>query len=200
MRDPELRALIAGRDVFLMMSRLLGKEIDRPLYRTLLAADAQATASETLLIGAETRSLGEEEALQTLSAEYCRLFVGPRPVCLPYESVYRGEAVIGGRAEHRIKMFMEHHRVEAVIPTAYPLLAYDHLAIGLAVLHHLLDVCAEPFAGTSARGRARDAVRRLMDDHLLAWAPSFLNDLHVTARFEPYAGVAGFTARLMLEQ
>ncbi|GAA3119513.1 hypothetical protein GCM10010466_07930 [Planomonospora alba] len=199
MRDVDLHALAESRGVFLLMSRLLGKEIDHALYRVLAAADARAAPSGPLLIDAETRSMGEEEALRSLAAEYCRLFVGPRPVCPPYESVYRGEAVIGGRAEHRIKMFMMRYRLGSTIPVDYPLLAYDHLAVGLALLHHLLEACAEPSSSGPAQEQAEEAVHRLMDDHLL-WAPSFLQDLHSATRFAPYAGFADLTARLLLRR
>ncbi|MDF2710280.1 molecular chaperone TorD family protein [Nonomuraea muscovyensis] len=167
-------------DVLLLASRLLSREIDGPLYRALLAAP-----DGDRLLDAQTRALGEPEALRSLSVEFCRLFVGPRPACPPYESVHRGEPVVGGRAERRLQDFMERHRLDAVIPSGCPVLAYDHLAVSLALLHHLLGVAAD------------GAARQLLQDHLLAWAPAYFRGLKAAAVLPPYTLIADLLAEYL---
>lgn len=168
----------ASRDICLLASRLLAAEIDPPLYRTLVTA-GPPLVDEPLL------ALGEERAVEELAVEFCRLFVGPEPACSPYESVQRGEATLGGRAERRITDFMARHGVEPVLPPDFPVLTHDHLAVELALLHRLWE--ADATASQTA------AAQELLETHLLPWVPVYLRELGSTARLAPYRAVARLT-------
>ncbi|HEU5157710.1 MAG TPA: molecular chaperone TorD family protein [Streptosporangiaceae bacterium] len=192
---PNTSDVAAERELLLVTARLLAKEIDADLYRALLRADA-GTSDETAaggepLVDEEIRSLDEPRALEELSVEFCRLFVGPRPVCPPYESVYRGEAMVGGRAERRVQEFLRRHGMEAVLAAGLPVLSSDHLAVELAVLAHLYP------AAEDARGPDPRAARSFMASHVSTWAPAYLGGLRDAARLAPYRTIAGLAARLL---
>ncbi|MEU8206469.1 molecular chaperone TorD family protein [Streptosporangium sp. NPDC049046] len=140
-------------DVILLASRLISSEIDAPLRE----------------------ALGCAEPLEELSAEFCRLFVGPRPMCPPYASVQRGEPMMGGRAERRLKEFVARHGLDVTVPPGYAVLSLDHLGVELALLHHLGE---GPVA------------EELLEDHLRPWAPGYLRLLEESACLEPYVSVA----------
>lgn len=184
-----------ARELLLVTARLLAKEIDAHLYRALLAADAstsaEAAAGEEPLVDEQTRSLKEHKALEELSVEFCRLFVGPYPACPPYESVYRGEAMMGGRAERRVQEFLRRHGMEAVIGPGLTVLSADHLAVELTVLAHLYPAAADP------RDPGHQAARSFMESHVLTWVPVYLRELRDAARLAPYRTIAGLATRLL---
>lgn len=188
-----------GRGLFLLASRLLAAEIDAPLYHALLQADAGGNDGDTaiapILIDDRIRGLDERQSLAELAVEFCRLFVGPRPACPPYASLQRGEAIIGGRAERHIKEFMERHGLGAVLPPDFPVLAHDHLAVQLALLHRLCEWTPPP-DGREPR-QAPEALHELLEVHLLPWAPAYLRELQATSRLAPYRTIAELTAQLL---
>ncbi len=74
----------ARRDAYALSARLFATEVDAALYRALLTQDALG------LLDADLRALDEEQALDALGVEYCRLFIGPQPLCVPYASAQHG--------------------------------------------------------------------------------------------------------------
>ncbi|MFI6510303.1 molecular chaperone [Streptosporangium sp. NPDC050855] len=199
MNDSRLETLTAGRDLFLLTSRLLSKEIDQPLYRALLTADPDGTPAKDRLIDERTRAMDEPDALRALSVEFCRLFIGPYPACPPYASIHRGEPLVGGRADQSIRDFMARHGLHAEPPGGHTVLAHDHLGIGLALLHHLLQGRGRGGSVACPQGEDRNAVDELLRDHLLPWAPSYLQNLHDAALHSPYGIVARLAGGLLAE-
>src|SRR5262249_59853653 len=109
---------------------LFAAEVDVALYRALHAHDPLG------LLETELRGMEEAHAIESLAVEFCRLFIGPQPLCVPYASAQRGEALLGGRARARLEDFL--HRVGFLFDTvAMRLASPDHLAVELAVLAHL---------------------------------------------------------------
>ncbi len=78
----------ARRDLYALTARLFAAEVDVALYRALAVQEALG------LIDAELYAMGEERALEALAVEFCRLFIGPQPPCVPYASAHRGEALL----------------------------------------------------------------------------------------------------------
>src|SRR5947209_12857677 len=95
--------IAARRDLYALTARLFAAEVDVALYRALAAQDALG------LLDAELSAMGEARALEALAVEFCRLFLGPQPPCVPYASAHRGEALLGGRARTRLEACL--HRV-----------------------------------------------------------------------------------------
>jgi len=162
----------ARRALYLLISRLFREEVDAPLYRRLLATQSDAL----LWIEPEIANLPDQVAIEVLETEYCRLFVGPNPVCPPFASVARGEALLGGRARTEIDELLASRglRMDARARIASP----DHVAVVFAVLAELSDA---------------DPARSRLHDFALPWVPSWLSRLeHETERslFRTLARVA----------
>jgi TorA maturation chaperone TorD len=171
----------ARRDLYALTARLFAVEVDVALYRALVAQDALG------LIDAQLSAMGEERALEALAVEFCRLFIGPQPLCVPYASAHRGEALLGGRARTRLEAFL--HRVgfpfDAV---AMRLASPDHLAVELAVLAHLYTLTDTA------------AVREFLGDHVLPWAPAYCEHVATTTALGFYRTTAWLVAALLAEE
>lgn len=183
--------------LYLLVSRLFVTEVDIALYDSILTHPEM----EALFLpkgSSPTRELLPEEAVEVMAVEFCRLFVGPRPVCPPYASVQRGEALVGGRSARLLEEFMEARQLRLDALGRLPVLAADHLSIELALLALLYDY--------SAAGMALDdedpmtSVRTLLQDHLLPWAPEYLSMLVAYAPMPPYQGLARLTLALLEEE
>src|SRR5262249_15771721 len=125
-------ATTARRDLYALTARLFAAEVDVALYRAL-------TSQDTLgLIDAELSAMGEEWALEALAVEFCRLFIGPQPTCIPYASAHRGEALLGGRARTRLEAFLRRVGFPFDV-VAMRVASPDHLAVELAVLAYLYE-------------------------------------------------------------
>jgi len=171
--------LAARRDLYRLASRLLAREIDAPLYDRLLAVGM----------------LDGDASVDELAAEFCRLFVGPRPVCLPYASARGSTATLRAGPERRFVEFLAAHGLETVVDADLTLLGQDHLAVELAVLAHLYDRAAAA-PGSAAAELAQVQVT----EHLLPWAAEFAEELAAEARLAPYTTVAHPLAALLREE
>lgn len=170
----------ARRDLYALTARLFAAEVDRALYRALAAQDGLG------LIDATLHALGEERALAALAVEFCRLFIGPQPLCPPYASVYRGEALLGGRARTALEAFMQRLDFswdERATRIASP----DHIAVELAILAHLY-----------ARDDAM-SVHEFLRDHVLPWVPAYCEAVAAAATLSLYRTAARLVAALLAD-
>ena len=149
------------RELYLLVARLLGEELDSALYRRLLATQSDALP----WIEPEIAELPEPLALEALATEYCRLFIGPDLACSPYASVVRGEALLGGRARASVDDFLT---ARGLALAAHARLATpDHVAVVFAVLAELSDP---------------DDIASWLRHHVLPWVPRWLSALDGEAR------------------
>jgi TorA maturation chaperone TorD len=171
----------ARRDLYALTARLFAAEVDAVLYRALAAQDALG------LIDAALSAMGEARALEALAVEFCRLFIGPQPLCVPYASAYRGEALLGGRARTRLEAFLRRvgFTFDAV---AMRIASPDHLAVELAVLAHL-------YARTDTA-----AIHEFLRDHVLPWAPAYCEQVASVAALGFYRTAARLVAALLAEE
>jgi TorA maturation chaperone TorD len=173
-----LRAeLEARRDLYRLASRLLAYEIDAPLHARLerlgMLDDPPAT-------------------LDDLAAEFCRLFVGPRPVCPPYASAHGPAPSLRAEPERRFTAFLAECGLHTAVEPQVRLLALDHLAVELGVLAHLYD-----------RADATPALRQartLVTDHLLPWAVQVADKLAAAARLAPYTTLGTSLSTLLRQE
>lgn len=179
--------------------RVLCREIDAQLYRQMQDSDRRMDPGDAPLTDPVLALRTETEALEELAVEFCRLFVGPRPVCPPYASEQFGEIKAGGRAAHDIEAFMSRHALRAALHAQDAILDKDHLAVELAVLAHLLQMAAGAVTGEQARAEAWAAAHDLLHRHILPWACDYLGRLENAARYAPYTTVAHL-ARKVLEE
>lgn len=182
--------------LYLLASRLFVAEVDVELYRILTGPDLEPVLGQ--MDWADARGLTLERAIQEMAVEFSRLFVGPRPVCPPYASVQRDEALVGGRSARLLEQFMEARNLRLDTMRDLPVLAADHLGVELALLAELY--------GCSTAGTAADdedpmaSVRILLLDHVLPWAPDYLVNLADCATLPLYYGLASLASALLEEE
>lgn len=167
----------ATRDLCLLASRLLAVEVDPLLL-------ARLRAAPELLAPAVAR-LDDASALEELAVEYCRLFIGPDPVCVPYAGAHTGGHRLGGRSEQELVAFLDRVGLDPRADPSLRLLGADHLAVGMAVLAHLHDrLVGDPRCAATAR-----TLEELVTRHLAPWAADWGLRLARAARWAPYTVV-----------
>lgn len=168
----------ARRDLYLLVARLLAEELDAPLYHRLL--DMQSDALRW--IEPELAELPSERALEALDTEYCRLFIGPAPVCPPYASLLRGEAVLGGRARTSIDEFLAARGL--TIEAGVRIASSDHVAVAFATLAEL---------------SAEDAISTWLCDFVEPWVPGWLFAVETNTERQLFRTVAHIGNALIAE-
>lgn len=180
---------VARGNLYRLASRLLAREVDAQLLTRLRVAEA--TVPDVPLLDSTLRERESPGALEELAVEYCRLFIGPEPVCPLYASAHTGGRRLRGRAERDFVTFLAIHELEPLCSADLSLLGVDHLAVHLAVFAHLNDTLAgDPHCET-----ARVALRQLSERHTVPWATELISVLAENARLAPYTTIA-----LVLEQ
>ena len=121
---------------------------------------------------------GGEDALDALDSAYTRLFVGPRcPEAAPWESAYVGDE--GLLFQPSTLAVRKAYVSQGLIPSRYPRIAEDHLAIELGFLASLGQRAADAYREGDADGfvDAVTASREFLDEHLRRWLPPFCEAL-----------------------
>ncbi|NTU90619.1 MAG: molecular chaperone TorD family protein [Chlorobiaceae bacterium] len=131
----------------------------------------------------------EREPLESLQAEYTRLFINgyPDTPCPPYESVYLEHQMHGKATMDVQKAYREWDlSVEAGLvdhlSTEFEFLAF------LATAHALQSPISE---------EAEKSIREFLGKHLCRWLPSFIADLKNSARIDAYTRLALWMESLM---
>lgn len=138
-----------------------------------------------------------------LDQEYQQLFVVPLGrYVTPYEAVYRDErVVVGDEIARGLLMGPSTLAVKALyreagVEVAGDLLELpDHVGLELGCMGGLCDAEARALANGDGQAaqRARSLQRRLMDEHLLQWAPSLCARVRENAPGAFYRGIAVLT-------
>jgi TorA maturation chaperone TorD len=164
-----------------LLARLFAGEPDLALYRQLRAVEHPGlTWVEPSLL-----ALPEVRAVEALAVEYCRLFIGPQPVCPPYASTQGGEVLLGGRPRTRLDAFLARHGVPAP-DLAWRVASPDHIAVELAILARLY-----------ANDAPTAVVQELLTQHLWPWAPAWLTHVESASRYELYRTAARLGVALL---
>jgi TorA maturation chaperone TorD len=171
------------------VARLLAAEVDVELYRHLIGnePDNDGSSSGHVFVEPELRALPEPQAIEELAIDYCRLFVGPMPLCPPYASARGGETLLGGRARRRLEEFLTRYELMVDMDAAR-VASSDHVAVELSVLAHI-------HGGTLSENTDPTVVaREFLRDHVLPWMPSYLEEVYGSAERALYRSVARLTA------
>lgn len=190
--------VLAAANVWRLASRTYATEIDKPFYRAL-----QRLANAPGLLGSDLAPLdpdtpvAEEQLLATFAVEYCRLFIGPDPVCPPYASLRLGGAHLGGHALQFVDSFLDRYNLRVDLPEGAPILTNDHISVAFSLLDRLYTTAAGHAATPLPPHEAATAAQRLLDEYLLNWAPQFLADVEANARQTPYRNIARLTAMVL---
>lgn len=181
--DEHAASRTAQAQLLALCARLLAEEVDAPLYRALATEPMQSALAPLCgaFIDAELAAHGEARALEILAVEYCRLFVGPNPVCPPYHSAFRGEALLGARHAARVQELAARHELELVLPSR--IVSADHIAMELSLL-------AAALARPPDAAHPERAGDELMTVLLAPWAQDFAASLAAAAQLPLYRAVA----------
>ena len=110
--------------------------------------------------------------IERLGGEYTMLFVGPgSPAAPPWESSHRTSSkTIFQEATLEVRNF---YRTQGFLPSEYPKVADDHIALEFAFLAELATRAASAYCRGegSSYNDALDASALVFDDHLLRWLP-----------------------------
>lgn len=196
----EVPDFASRRDLYAFCARMLGSEIDAPLYDTLTSEQMKQLWSELELtfVEEELVAAGRDAAIEALATEFCRLFIGPLPACVPYESTQREDALLGGKARRRIEELAETFGLELHLNGAVA--SSDHVAVELSMLAQLYGVAADPSATSDERHHALAGVHRLLGEHLLQWAPRYFAQLALSAERDAYRATAAVASNLLEEE
>lgn len=200
MTSPGSEAALSAASLFGLASRTFAAEIDREFYRAIIVIIDASTEAEpgSDLLDPHIRAMDEETALNELSIEYCRLFIGPRPVCPPYASARPSSGHLGGKALRDITDFLHENSLMVSGLQTLPILAEDHIAVVLAILGQLLAAACGKGANILEPGQAARAACELRDHQLLDWAPQLLHSICESSQFAPYRPVAAFARSILL--
>ena len=144
----------------------------------------QPAASEALELMKNAWSAQNEQAIHE---EYNRLFIGPhRLPAPPWASVYTDpEGVIFGNATLGVRQWMRDNAVKLSLPDKEP---EDHFGLMLMMLSWCV-----------TNGIERAALDELLEEHLLTWAPYFLELFERGAQHPLYKGAACLAAATLAD-
>jgi TorA maturation chaperone TorD len=125
------------------------------------------------------RDLSQPKGLEDIAQEYRRLFVGPfKKATPPWGSVYTDrECVVFGASTLALRSWMREHGVAWHADDRTP---EDHIGLMLALMAWV------------AANRS-ELLDEYMRDHLLTWAPHFLDEVESAAEDDFYRGLAALT-------
>jgi TorA maturation chaperone TorD len=195
---------------YLLFQNLFGSEPTEKLLRTacgketfnvldVYAVDGGSPYSSALsaaILALESLHGRTGEDIERLQSEYTKLYIGPLELrAPPWESIY---------VSKKMQLFDENtlnvrnfYRSQGFLPTEYPKVADDHIALECAFMARLGDrACTACSDGEySVAKDTLDASCRFMKEHLLLWLPSYVADLEKIKEAEFYP----IMARLVME-
>lgn len=131
----------------------------------------------------------EEQALQTASADFHRLFVGPLKLeAAPWSSVYMDLGSLFGPTALAVRNVFKRNGFEIPEGTHEP---SDHICYELAFMGEMHRI-AESGDPAAAR-HALEEGRAFLKDYLLPWSDRFLDRVASSARTGAYRGLAQLT-------
>ena len=196
----DVPSVLAAAKVWRLASRTYATEIDEPFYRALQRLATAPWLREGGFAPLDPDSaMDDAQLLTAFAVEYCRLFIGPDPVCPPYGSLRQGGAYLGGRALRFVDSFLDRYNLRVDLPVDAPILTNDHISVAFSLLDKLYTTAAGHAATPLPPHEAAAAARRLLDEYLRNWAPQFLDDVEVNARQTPYRNIARLTALVLTQ-
>lgn len=132
-----------------------------------------------------------EDQLESLQNDFHKLFIGPaQPLATPWESVYLSpDHLLFGVQTVQVRRLYERFGMSVPNPQSEPV---DHFGLELQFVAHLCAIGVE--AEDKNRPDIRDVViaeiRTFLNEHLLKWAPAFIQKVIENADSDYYRGAA----------
>lgn len=186
--DPRARARL-----YTFLSRLFVKEVDDAFAEVLRGEQGRAVLPAFSRSADVDALMPQARRVATFDADFAHVTMVN---VVPYESFYRrDDAMIEAGGANPLATFLLEYGFEADLAAARSL-SPDHLGIELELMATLLE--READAGAEAeRAQVRTVERRLLEEHLLAWAPIYLLAVRRTARTELYRDGADAVLHLL---
>ena len=141
-----------------------------------------------------------EVALETLQAEYTRLFIGPGPVVAPpWESVYVSEErLLFQRETFQVRAW--YARFELTVPNLHRE-PDDHIGLELSFLSHLATLALQAIQAHDQErfDEALEAQRRFAAEHVFRWGPGWCSRVDANSGSDFYRGLALVTRGALSE-
>ncbi|KEQ14276.1 hypothetical protein GZ77_07635 [Endozoicomonas montiporae] len=149
------------------------------------------------LIAQGLQSLNEA-TVKHIKADYAELFVGPAELkAAPWASVYlTEEQTLCGEPTLAVKQFYRECGVEIDTGTREP---EDHLGLMFAFMAERLAKMVETETDSACLDTQRAVLKDFLSEHVLTWAPHFLDILYDNAQTDVYRGIS-LLAKGSLEQ
>ncbi len=152
---------------------------------------------------------GFDRDWDALDQEYQSLFMVPLGrYVTPYEAVYRDERVVDGEVVRGLLMGPSTLAVKAIYRDASVEVADDlgelpdHIGLELGCMQVLCDAeaRAQEEGDRDAAARACELQRRLLQEHLLQWAPRLCGQIRANAPGPFYRGIAALTEAFLKQE
>ena len=141
-----------------------------------------------------------DAALETLQAEYTRLFIGPGPVLAPpWESVYFSEErLLFQRETFQVRAW--YARFELTVPNLHRE-PDDHIGLELSFLSHLATLALQAIQAHDQErfDEALEAQRRFAAEHVFRWGPGWCSRVDANSGSDFYRGLALVTRGALSE-
>lgn len=191
--------------LYQLLAEVFRAEADEDMLERLAACELPCVDSGSVLDAgfADLRSYldaRDADSVRQLSSEFARLFLGAgvseiELMASPYESVYTSEErlLMQDARDNMMRLYAE----QGVSVVAVGNEPEDHLSFELAFAALLFGRAADALqVGEAARAAEEMRVlRRLFDDHICCWVPSFCSDVIRLARTRFYVA----NARILLD-
>lgn len=205
-------ALIARTYLYRITQMLLGEEPTRELLDVLFSDTTKEALScferaeheplaQVMATFSGCKSTYESDRtsfLKVAQRDYMHALVGPEDLkAPPWECVYlTGERILFQEATLKVR---EAYRSENMLPTQYPHVSDDHIAIELDFMGKLSVKCQEAFEVQDATEfrRLLGVQSAFLREHLLKWVTKYTNDLGATVPNSLYAYVGTLCAAFL---
>ena len=164
------------------------------------AGDSTEFAKALALFAACRKGYAEDPAgyLEAAQRDYMHVLVGPEDLkAPPWECVYlTNERVLFQEATLKVR---EAYRSENMLPSQYPRVSDDHLAIELDFMVKLSEKTQKAFDEGDANEYRRllSVQRSFLTDHPLAWVANYASDLSDAAPGSLYEGVGALCSAFL---
>ena len=132
----------------------------------------------------------KEEYLQKLEADFHRLFIGPDIKAVPWESAWLSrDHLLFEKQTMEVRAFYRAFDLQAPALNTEP---DDHLALEFAFMVHLFTLILG-FADAGDESKFNEVIKvqhTFFSEHIITWAPEFLNEIIDHAETDYYRGAA----------
>ena len=207
----EIGIILSGRTyIYRMLKHVFGHEPNLQLIETLTGEfteealalfldDEQLAPYNKLFAKIKNSISGNSEAtLECIKSEYTNLMLGPYKLpAPPWESVYVNKVrLIFQKSTLKVRQaYLEYN----LLPSEYPHVPDDHIAIELDFMLRLGQFCQESFVKSDAQRfhKILSDQKLFLENHILVWIYDFAEQIQQSKTHHFYPQMASLTANIL---